>query len=202
MIPAFAIKPIATAASSAEYPIAPQIGAAYLNVSPIIETFVFALVDAAARISAKCPESFALNPNAVNASVTMSEVVARSSPEAAARFITPSRPSIMSCVFHPAIAIYCIPCAASEALNFVFAPISRAFARRSSISFPVAPDIDDTFDISESKSAAVFTAAVPIPIIPVVSGISFFPALVNVSPTFPTFSAYSSNGARASSAFT
>ena len=52
-IPAFAIRPIASAVSSAEYPIAPAIGATYLKVSPIMETFVFALLLAAARISAK-----------------------------------------------------------------------------------------------------------------------------------------------------
>lgn len=53
---------------------------------------VLALLDAAARISAKCAESSALIPSAVRASVTISDVVARSSPEAAARFIIPSTP--------------------------------------------------------------------------------------------------------------
>ena len=173
-----------------------------MNVSPIMETLVFALLDAAARMSEKWLESFAESPNAVSASVTMSEVVARSSPDAAARFIMPSRPSIMSCVFHPAIAMYCIPCAASDALNFVFEPISRALSRSESMSSPVAPEIAATFDISESKSAVVLTAAVPTARIPVVSGISFFPAFVSVPPTFSAFCAYSSNGARASSAFT
>ena len=76
-----------------------------MNVSPIIDTLVFALEDAAARTSAKCPESDAVNPNAVSASVTISDVVARSSPDAAARFIIPDIPSIISDVFHPAIAI-------------------------------------------------------------------------------------------------
>ena len=70
-----------------------------------METFVFALLEAAARISAKCPESAADSPKAVSASVTMSEVVARSSPEAAARFIMPSMPESISEVFHPAIAM-------------------------------------------------------------------------------------------------
>ena len=115
--------------SSAENPSAPAIGAQYLNVSPIMETFVFALEEAAARISAKCPESAADKPNAVRASVTISEVVARSSPEAAARFMIPSMPFSMSPVFHPAMAMYSIAEAASDAENFVFAPISRAFAR-------------------------------------------------------------------------
>ena len=104
-MPAFAMSPIASAVSSAENPRAPATGAAYLKVSPIIETFVFAFDEAAARMSAKCPESPALRPNAVRASVTMSEVVARSSPDAAARFMTPSIPSSMSFVFQPAIAM-------------------------------------------------------------------------------------------------
>ncbi len=53
LIPLFAIVPTATATSSAEYPMAPATGATYLNVSPIIETFVLALLDACAKISAK-----------------------------------------------------------------------------------------------------------------------------------------------------
>ena len=76
-----------------------------MNDSPIMETFVFALDEAAASTSAKCPESFADNPKAVSASVTISEVVARSSPDAAARFIMPSTPESISSVFQPAIAI-------------------------------------------------------------------------------------------------
>ena len=105
LMPAFAISPMASAVSSAVNPKAPATGAQYLNVSPIIETFVFALLLAAARISAKCPESAADSPRAVRASVTMSEVVARSSPEAAARFMIPSMPEIMSFDFQPAIAM-------------------------------------------------------------------------------------------------
>ena len=105
LIPAFAISPIASAVSSAEKPSAPAIGAQYLNVSPIIETFVLALLLAAARISAKCPLSFAVSPKAVRASVTMSDVVARSSPDAAARLMIPSMPDSISSVFQPAIAI-------------------------------------------------------------------------------------------------
>ena len=104
-MPAFAIRPMASAVSSAENPNAPAIGAQYLKVSPIMDTFVFALELAAARMSAKCPESLAVRPNAVSASVTISDVVARSSPDAAARFMIPSIPSSMSEVFYPAIAI-------------------------------------------------------------------------------------------------
>ena len=96
---------MASAVSSAENLSAPAIGAQYLKVSPIMDTLVFALELAAARMSAKCPESLAVRPNAVSASVTISDVVVRSSPDAAARFMIPSIPSSMSEVFHPAIAI-------------------------------------------------------------------------------------------------
>ena len=57
LIPAFAIRPMASAVSSTEKPKAPAIGAQYLKVSPIIDTFVFALELAAASTSAKCSES-------------------------------------------------------------------------------------------------------------------------------------------------
>ena len=106
LMPALAIRPIATAASSMLYPSAPTIGATYLNVAPISSTFVFAFDEAAAITSASRPESFAEYPIAVSASVTMSDADARSDPEAAARFMIPSMPFSMSDVFHPAIAMY------------------------------------------------------------------------------------------------
>lgn len=61
LIPAFAIKPNALAVSSQENPKAPAIGAQYLNDSPSIDTFVFALLDAAVKISAKWPLSCAVS---------------------------------------------------------------------------------------------------------------------------------------------
>ena len=141
LIPALAIRPMARAVSSAEYPSAPAMGATYLKVSPIMDTLVLALEDADANISAKCPESLADKPKAVRASVTISEVVARSSPDAAARLIMPSIPSSISPVFQPAMAMYSKAAPASEAENLVFAPISRALSRRSSNSSPVAPEM-------------------------------------------------------------
>ena len=105
LMPALAISPSAMAVSSALYPREPATGATYLKDSPSMVTFVFALEDAAARTSAKCPDCSAFIPNAVNASVTMSDVIARSSPAAAARFMMPSMPSSMSVVFHPAMAM-------------------------------------------------------------------------------------------------
>ena len=53
LIPLLAMRPIASAVSSAENPSAPAIGAQYLKVSPIMLTLVFAFELAAARMSAK-----------------------------------------------------------------------------------------------------------------------------------------------------
>ena len=101
----FAIRPSARDVSSTLYFMAPATGATYLNDSPNIPTFVFALALAFANTSAKCPESLAFNPKAVNASVTISEVLAKSSPEAAARFIIPDIPAVICSGSHPAIAM-------------------------------------------------------------------------------------------------
>ena len=76
-----------------------------MKVSPIIDTLVLALLDALAKTSEKCPASSACKPNAVKASVTMSEVVAKSSPLAAARFKMPSIPPSICSQSQPAIAI-------------------------------------------------------------------------------------------------
>ena len=105
LMPEFAMMPIASATSSTEKPSAPAIGAQYLKVSPIMETFVFAFAEAAARTSEKCATSSACSPKAVIASVTISDVSARSPPEAAARDITPEMPSSICCASQPAIAI-------------------------------------------------------------------------------------------------
>ena len=147
LILAFAISPIPKDISSTLYPNAPATGATFWNVDPIILTLVFALLDACANTSEKCPASDALNPKAVKASVTISDTLAKSSPEAAARFIIPSIPPNISSVFHPAIAMYSIACPASVAVNFVDAPISLALFESWAISSVVAPDIAFTPDI-------------------------------------------------------
>ena len=105
LIPLLAMRPRATDVSSTLYPREPATGATYLKDSPNIDTLVLALLDAAASTSAKWAESWAWRPNAVSASVTMSDVRARSSPDAAARFIMPSIPLSISSVFQPAIAM-------------------------------------------------------------------------------------------------
>ena len=109
----------------------------------------------------------------------------------------PSIPSSMSPVFHPAIAMYSKASPASEAENFVFAPISRALARRSSNSSPVAPEIACTLLIWASKSAVVFTAAAPSPTIGAVTFmVRSFPTPAILSPVslnfFPVSSIFSS----------
>ena len=160
LIPLFAIKPVARAISWIEYPIAPAAAPTYLKVSPIISTFVLAFEDAAAMTSANVPLSDADFPKAVSASVTISEVLARSDPEAAARFMIPPIPETISFVFHPAIAMYSIAFAASVAENCVVAPICFAFDVSSFRSFPVAPEIDATEDIALSKFVPALMAPV------------------------------------------
>ena len=159
-------------------------GAAYLNVSPIMDTLVLALLEAAANTSEKRAVSAAVKPKAVRASVTMSEVVPRSSPEAAAKLRTPSIPESISSVFQPAIAMYWNASAASLALNLVVAPISFALSVRASRSSPVEPEMAATVDMALSKLAVVVTAAAPKPTIGVVTFlVSDDPTDSNLSPT-------------------
>ena len=183
LMPEFAIRPSATATSSTEYPRDPASGATYLKDSPIIETVVLELELAAARTSAKWPASSADCPKAVRASVTMSETVARSSPDAAARDMMPEMPAVISSAFHPARAIYSNASPASVAENLVDAPISLALASRSAIWSAVDPDRASTFDIWLSKSAVVLIAAVnPATAAPEI-GANAFPTPLILSPT-------------------
>ena len=140
----------------------------------------------------KCPESAADKPKAVRASVTISEVVARSSPEATARFMIPSMPFNMSEVFHPGDGHVFHRRRCSDAENFVFAPISRAFARSWSSLSPVAPGICRDLAHFGIESAAVFTAAVPKPVTAAVTGRNFLPTLSTEDPMFWSFSPTSS----------
>ena len=94
--------------------------------SPSIPTLVLLLVAVAASTLENSPASSAVRPNAVRASVTMSETVAKSSPLAAAKSIIGARPSSMASVFQPAIAIYCMACPASVAVKALVEPISIA----------------------------------------------------------------------------
>ena len=78
--------------------------------------------------------------------------------------------------------------AASEAENFVLEPISRALSRNASKSAPVAPETAATWLMAESKSAAVFTAAVPSPTTAPVTGRNFLPTEEILSPSACSFS--------------
>lgn len=120
-----------------------------MNDSPSIETLVLDFVAAAAKISTKRLVSCAVIPKAVRASVTMSDTVPSSSPEAAASCMTPLRPAVMDAASHPAMLIYCMASDASCAVNFVAAPISLAFAVRDSISLAVAPESASTVDMED-----------------------------------------------------
>ncbi len=93
----------------------------------------------------------------------MSDTSPKSSPLAAASIMTPSKPSSIWVVSHPAIAIYLSPSLASEALNLVVAPISLAFSSNLFKSSPVAPLMACTWLIPASKSEPTFTATVPNP---------------------------------------
>ena len=72
------MRPVAIAASSMEIPREPHTAPAYLNVSPIMETVVLALLPVFTSTSAKWALSFADNPKAVRPSVMISDVVAES----------------------------------------------------------------------------------------------------------------------------
>ena len=90
--------------------------------------------------SAYLVASSALSPNAVIASVNISDDAARSLPDAAAKFTTPGSPAICCFAFQPASDMYCNPSADSVAENFVVAPISFATSFKSFNFSPVSPE--------------------------------------------------------------
>ena len=184
LMPALPMRPVAMAASSMEIPREPHTAPAYLKVSPIMDTVVFALLPVLTSTSAKCAESLADRPKAVRPSVMMSEVVARFSPDAAAASMIPAMPSTMSWVFQPASAMYSIACPASVAEKLVLEPISSALSRSASNSSAVAPEMDFTVDIWLSNSAVVFTAAAPTPAMAADTTVIFLPTPAMESPTF------------------
>ncbi len=185
LTPLLAIRPSATDTSCTLYFIAPATVAAYLNDSPIVLTSVFDLLAACARTSTNMLVSSAVSPNAVSASVTMSDVCARSSPVAPARYMMPSMPAVISDTSHPAIAMYLNASVASVAENFVCFPISCAFSDSACSSSPVAPQIAWTPDMPSSKSAATLIAATPAPTIGTVTAVVIdAPTAVMLFPAF------------------
>ncbi len=139
LMPELAIRPVAMAMSSMVYPMAPATVPAYLNVSPIISTFVLEFMAACAMTSTILAVSSASMWNAVRTSVTMSDAMARSSPDAAARSSTPLIPAIICSVFQPAIPIYSMAFPTSVALNTEVCPSSLALSSSCASSSAVAP---------------------------------------------------------------
>ena len=111
-IPAFAIIPIAAAVSSIDNPAALARGATYFIASPVSATEELVLFALAANTSATCAASDASRPNPRNVEAAISELVARSSPDAAARSRSPGIASMISDVVNPAAARFSIPSAA------------------------------------------------------------------------------------------
>ena len=122
LTPAFAMRPVRAAVSSmvAPYPLAT--GAAYFMVSPIISTLVLHRVAVTAKTSAMWLACSAERPKAVRSSDTISAVLAKSVPPAAAKANKPGIPAIICSVFHPAMPKYDIASAAWVALNWVVSP--------------------------------------------------------------------------------
>ena len=161
------MRPVATATSSIEYPRAPATAPAYLKVSPILATSVLVLVAAAARTSEKCSTRFWASsvliplseiPKAVISSVTMSDTVPRSSPDADARSITDEIPARIWSVFQPAMPMYCMASPTCVAVYLVSVPSCLALSLSAWKSSPVAPVMALTVLIWLSKLVPTLTA--------------------------------------------
>src|SRR5699024_1277995 len=131
------------------------------KASPSPETSVLALDDAAAITSAYLPASLASSPKALMESVKISDTRPKSSPDAAARFSTPSIPSKDCCTSQPASDMYLKPSVTSFALNLVDAPSSRALVSSCCNSAPVAPLKACTSDKPALKSMPILAATPP-----------------------------------------
>ena len=114
--------PIAAAHSSKLIPIAAATGATYFIASPVSATAAFVSAAFFASTSATCPACSASSPKPRSVLAAMSDDAAKSSPDAAARSSIPGIAAMISCVENPADAKFSMPCAASEAENFVLAP--------------------------------------------------------------------------------
>src|SRR5699024_11116849 len=158
LIPLSAKIPKNAEVCSISMPAALALAPTYLSASPNWSTSVFVLLDAAAKASVIRPASSAFIPNMDIPSVTMSAVLAKSIPDAAAKFRAGSIPATICDVSQPANAMYFIASADSDAENTVVAPISRALSDNISSSFPDTPLIAATSLMPASKSAAVLTA--------------------------------------------
>ena len=131
--------------------------------SPVSATEELVRLAFSASTSATCAASEASSPKPRRVDAAMSELAARSSPAAAARFSIPGMASMISVVVKPAAARFSMPSAASFAENAVSAPSWIAWFFRDSSSSPVAPEIACTRDICASKSDPTLIAAVATP---------------------------------------
>ena len=93
LTPLFAKVPSIIATSCMLYPKAPATGATYLNDSPSKSTVVFDEREASANTFTNSVVSSADLPNAVKLSVTISDTLDKSSPDAAPRASTPGIPA-------------------------------------------------------------------------------------------------------------
>ena len=146
-----------------------------------------ALVSAAflANTSATCPASPASNPKARRVEEAMSALLAKSSPEEAAKSSIPGIAAVISDTENPADARFSIASALSVAEKEVAFPNSIACCSRSSNSDAVAPEIALTRLICASKSLPAMIAAVPTPIKGVVTPIvSILPMESSFPPAF------------------
>ena len=80
------------------------------------------------KVSVSPPAALIVRPNAVIASVTMSDVLPRSAPAAVARFITDGSADNIASVFQPAIAMYSRASPDCFAVHSVVLPISIALS--------------------------------------------------------------------------
>ena len=187
-IPALAMIPIAAAVSSMLIPAALARGATYFIASPVSATEEFVRFAFSARTSATWAASDASSPNPRSVEAAISALLAKSSPEAAAKFSIPGIASMISEVVKPAAARFSMPCAASEAEKAVSAPSWIACFFSFSNSSPVAPEIALTRDIWASKSDPTFIAAVEIPPsaadVPVIAAVVTFNPFAVILPSF------------------
>ena len=116
----------------------------------------------------------------------MSDTLPKSSPDAAARFMIPGRPLIISLVFQPAIAMYSSPLPASSAENLVVSPIFFASSVSCTMSASDACEMAFTVLICSSKPIPTYVDAAAIPAIPAAANLLPFTmapnALSDMSP--------------------
>ena len=128
LIPALASSPIAAVTSSKLRPAARAFGAIYFIASPVSATAALVAAAFLAKTSATCPVLLASKPKPLSVLAAISELVAKSSPELAAKSKSPGIASMISFVEKPALAKFSIPSATSLALKAVLCPNDNAWS--------------------------------------------------------------------------